>query len=34
MINVLNSNIKSFLNKYTWKRENYPSKIDDWATFV
>ena len=27
------SNIKSFLNKYKWKRINYPPKIDDCKTF-
>ena len=27
------SNIKPFINKYNWKRINYPSKIDDWKTF-
>ena len=26
------SNIKPFINKYKWKRINYPSKID-WKTF-
>ena len=26
------SNIKPFINKYSWKRINYPSKIDDWKT--
>ena len=26
------SNIKQFINKYNWKRINYPSKIDDWKT--
>ena len=24
------SNIRPFINKYNWKRINYPSKIDDW----
>ena len=27
------SNIKPFINKYNWKRINYPSKIDDWKMF-
>ena len=27
------SNIKSFINKYNWKRINYLSKIDDQKTF-
>ena len=26
-------NIKSFINKYDWKRTNYPTKINDWKTF-
>ena len=24
------SYIKPFINKYNWKRINFPSKIDDW----
>ena len=28
------SNIKRFINKYNWKRINYPPKIDDWKTFA
>ena len=27
------SNIKPFMNKYNWKKINYPSKIDDWKSF-
>ena len=27
------SNIKPFINKYSWKGINYTSKIDDWKTF-
>ena len=27
------SNIKPFINKYSWKRINYPSKTDDCKTF-
>ena len=27
------SNIKPLINKYKWKRINYPSKTDDWKTF-
>ena len=27
------SDIKSFINKYNWKRINYLSKMDDWKTF-
>ena len=27
------SNIKSFINKYTWEGINYPLKIGDWKTF-
>ena len=27
------SNIKPFINKYKWKRINYPSKVDDWKMF-
>ena len=27
------SNIKPFINKYSWYGVNYPSKIDDWKTF-
>ena len=27
------SNIKPFINKYSWKGINYPSKIGDWKTF-
>ena len=27
------SNIKLFINKYTWKGTNYPSKIDERKTF-
>ena len=27
------SNIKPFINKYNWKKINYPSKIDDWKRF-
>ena len=27
------SNITPLINKYNWKRINYPTKIDDWKTF-
>ena len=27
-------NIKPFVNKYNWDETKYPSKIDDWKTFV
>ena len=27
------SNIKPFINKYSWKGINYPSKLDYWKTF-
>ena len=27
------SNIKPFINKYSWYGVNYLSKIDDWNTF-
>ena len=28
------SNIKLFINKYKWKGISYPSKADDWKTFL
>ena len=27
-------NNKPFINKYNWKGIHYPSKTDDWKTFV
>ena len=27
-------NIKPFVNKHNWDGTKYPSKIDDWKTFV
>ena len=27
------SNIKLFINDYSWKGINYPSKLSDWKTF-
>ena len=28
------SNVKPFINKYKCKGINYPSKINDWKTFI
>ena len=27
------SHVKPFINKYNWKRINYPSEVIDWEIF-